>query len=245
MFFKKILFLVICLPFFLSAEMSSTNYSISKDLLNFLGNESSSANYIFLDSAGEVSSSENSSNSYFVQSGFLQKDDYEIGFSCEDKNISLSSINLNGKASLSYGFNDIECNIFTNSPSGYVFSVASSSENLINIQNNSFLINPIPNIAPDYWPNSLTGGTGWGIHLGTESENFDSATWGNSNDYESSGGKWVKIGPDGFNVSNRNAYTDNNGDDQKIYFGAEVDENTVVGSGEYTTNIFFTIMPAF
>lgn len=65
--------LVICLPVF---AMSSQNYQIMQDSINFAGSdEGSSTNYRLEDTAGEVASGQMDSANYSMNSGYRQNDD--------------------------------------------------------------------------------------------------------------------------------------------------------------------------
>ena len=52
--------------------MSSTNYKIQSDSINFSGGYSSSTNYQIEATAGEIATGESSSGSYTVKAGFQQ-----------------------------------------------------------------------------------------------------------------------------------------------------------------------------
>jgi len=239
----NLLFLI--LTSFVFAEMSSDHYFIARDSINSFGNEnSSSSNYILSDTGGEISSGYGSSASYVLHAGFRQFEEYKMELNCQNKNINLVPIRLNGKSSLHKNY--IDCNVKTNNPTGYTLQWASQTDELIQKENPTYKVEKISNNTTADWPAVLTNGTGWGGHLGTESENFDAGKWGNSNDYSNGGGQWVAFSEDQeFEVINRGDATDNSGDDERIYFGLEVDDNTTLPPGEYETEISLTLLPAF
>jgi hypothetical protein len=124
--------------------------------------------------------------------------------------------------------------------------LGSKENELTHSKSPQYKINAIGNSTANFWPGTLIGGTGWGVHLGTESDNFDSSIWGNSNDYNSSGGKWISVSKDNIrSIIDRSGATDSDGDNEKIYFGMEIADGSVIPSGIYENDIEFTVLPAF
>jgi len=70
--------------------MTSSNYQIQSDSVNFGGGYSSSTNYQLESTGGEVGTGESSSGSYLVRAGFQQMQDSYIALSASG-NVSLSS----------------------------------------------------------------------------------------------------------------------------------------------------------
>lgn len=230
---------------FVFAEMSSPHYFISRDSINSFGDENStSTNYILSDTGGEIASGFESSTSYVLHSGFRQFEEYKIELDCSGKDANLTPVRLTGKSALHRNY--IDCNIKTNNPTGYTFQWGSRTDELIQKVNSNYKIEKIINDTPADWPDTLTNGTGWGGHLGTESDNYDALKWGNSNDYNPGGAKWAALSEDEeFEVITRDSPTSSTGDNQRIYFGLEVDENTVLPPGEYEAEIELTLLPVF
>ncbi len=245
--YKKLFLGLFFLAFssFVLAEMSSTHYFIGKDSINSFGDENStSSNYILSDTGGEIATGYEGSSSYTLHGGFRQVEEYKMELDCSDKNANLTPVRLTGKSSLHRNY--IECNIKTNNPTGYTFQWSSASDELVQKVDPSHKIEKITNTAPSDWPAVLTNGTGWGGHLGIESDNYDALKWGATNDYDSGGGQWAALSEDEeFEIITRDSPTSATGDNQVIYFGLEVDENTVVPPGEYQTEIELTLLPVF
>lgn len=245
--FKKLFLSLIFLFFsgFVFAEMSSSHYFIARDSINSFGNEnSSSTNYILSDTGGDMATGYGASSSYNLHGGYRQFEKYEMKLDCSNQDVNLTPVRLTGKSSLNRNY--IDCNIKTNNPTGYTFQWSSTSNQLIDKADPSQKIEKISNDIPADWPNSLVNGTGWGGHLGIESDNYDALKWGSSNDYDSGGGKWAAFSKDEESeIITRDTKTDSDGDDQRIYFGLEVDENTVMPPGEYETEIELTLLPVF
>lgn len=243
---KKTLFLFVLLcPSLVLGEISSTNYFISRDSVNSFGNENSkSTNYILSDTGGEFSAGFTEGISYITNSGFRQLDQFSFSINCNKNNINMSSLKLHGKSDLSNNF--LDCVIKTNNPSGYTLQINAKTNELVSIENPQYKINNITNTSTDFWPTILTEGTGWGLHIGSESDGFDSDIWGTTDDYTDTGGKWISVNKNlPVSLVSKNSATDIDGDNQRIYFGFEIDENTVVPNGEYDNTIDFILTPSF
>ncbi len=230
---------------FAQAEMSSNHYYISRDSINAFGNDNStSPNYNLSDTGGETASGYSNSASYSLHAGYRQFDEYTMTLVCSKEDVDLTPVRLTGKSVLNNNY--VDCTITTNNPNGYTLEGKSSTDELVQVENSSFKIEKITNNVPNFWPSTLTNGTGWGAHLGIESDNFDGTKWGVSNDYNASGGKWAAIRKDdALNIISRSDATDTDGDIERIYFGMEVDSDTVIPPGEYETDVEFIAMPVF
>lgn len=227
------------------ADMSSNHYYISRDSINAFGNDNStSANYNLSDTGGEIASGYSNSTSYSLHAGYRQFEEYRTTLNCSKEDVDLTPIRLTGKSDLNKNY--IDCTIKTNNPTGYTFRINSSTDELVQVDDPTYKIEKITNTTPNFWPNTLTNGTGWGAHLGTESDNFDVSKWGNVNDYGSTGGKWVAVQKDViFDIIDRNSPTSATGDTERVYFGMEVDDSVVLPPGEYETVVDFTTLPTF
>ena len=243
---KAILF--VCLSIFAvnaQADMSSSHYYISRDSLNAFGTDNStSPNYNLSDTGGEIASGYSDSSNYLLHAGFRQFEEYRMNLICHKEDVDLTPVRLTGQSVLNNNY--VDCTITTNHPNGYTFQGQAETDELIQVADPTYKIEKITNNTPDFWPSTLTNGTGWGGHLGTESDNFDATKWGNSNDYDPAGAKWAAFQKDSvLEIINKDTATDENGDTERIYFGMEVDDQTVIPPGEYETVVQFTALPVF
>jgi hypothetical protein len=71
-FLGVIVFVFASMPFIVFGSMSSTNYTIQSDSLNFGGGSSASNNYSEQDTMGEISSGVSSSTNYTMNAGYQQ-----------------------------------------------------------------------------------------------------------------------------------------------------------------------------
>ncbi len=231
--------------FSVKADMSSNHYYISRDSINAFGNDNSmSSNYNLSDTGGEIATGFSDSTSYSLHAGYRQFDEFRISLVCVEEDVDLTPVRLTGKSDLNDNY--VDCTITTNHPNGYTFQWTSDTNELVHTIDSTYKIEKIINNTTNFWPNALTNGTGWGAHLGTESDNFDVGTWGSSNDYDAAGGKWAAVQKDVvFDIITSSTATDDNGDVERVYFGMEVDENTVIPPGEYEAVVQFIALPTF
>lgn len=236
---------LVLVAFSVQANMSSNHYYISRDSINSFGNDNStSANYKLSDTGGEMSTGFSDSTSYGLHAGYRQFDEYRMSLVCNQEDVDLTPVRLNGKSDLNDNY--IDCTITTNNPNGYTFQWNSDTDELVQVVDSNYKIEKITNNTPNFWPTILTNGTGWGGHLGIESDNFDAGIWGVSNDYGVAGGKWAAVQKDViFDIITSSVATDDNGDVERVYFGMEIDDSTVIPPGEYETNVQFIALPVF
>ncbi len=120
--FKKCLFLVgfflLILPLEVGAEMSTSNFTITNDVIGSFGNSSSSTSYDLGDTGGEVGTGDSSSTTYDLGAGFWQTDDFDqpfLIFSIDSNLVDLGTLDPSTTAMGTTTFG-----VTTNATNGYV-----------------------------------------------------------------------------------------------------------------------------
>lgn len=238
---KKFLFLLgIFFPFFALAAMSSENFSIEKDVIGSFGNQSASENYNLGDTGGEMATGLGGSENYNLAAGFWNMlGDYTISITCPGS-LTMSDIIGSGQSDLS--INSVTCNIFTDNPAGYSLFWKADTVEMISTGNPSDKISaysPAVVDTPETW-SIATNVSEWGGHIGSASTTVDTNFWGTSDTYLA--GKWLDIKTTDFQVVERTSKTSVSGDDEIIWFGAEVGSTKVQPAGTYVVDVTITAL---
>lgn len=155
---------------------------------------------------------------------------------CTDT-VTMAGITGTGQSAL--GSNVATCNVKTNNSAGYslVYKTSTANTYMASGANQIPTIVLSPDSAPNSWPSDADNSY-WGVHLATDSTTADTATWGAANTYDD--GKWWGGSATDRALVSRSTDTSSSGDDEKIYFGAEVGANKAQPSGTYTINVVVT-----
>jgi hypothetical protein len=78
----------------------------------------------------------------------------------------------------------------------------------------------------------------WGGHLGSASTVVNTTTWGSEDNYTN--GKWINIGTSDFEIASRATRAEIGGDEEILWFGAEIGSNKIQPTGEYEASIIIT-----
>ena len=124
--------------------MTSSNYQIQSDSVNFGGGYSSSTNYSIESTGGEVATGELSSPSYVIRSGFQQMQSSYIALSANG-NVSLSP-SIPG-VSGGYATGSASVTVTTDSLGGYKLTIEASDSPAMQSGGNSI---------PDYVPSGIS-----------------------------------------------------------------------------------------
>jgi hypothetical protein len=134
--------------------------------------------------------------------------------------------------------NHADCNIRTDNPNGYSLQWKASAA-AMNDGNGHSIAAYTPALAgvPEMW-SVVSTDSEWGGRLGKDSTTSDTSKWGTADTYV--GGKWLNIGVSDTEVVRRYNETDAAGDNEYIWFGAEVGSNKLQNSGNYTVTVTMT-----
>ncbi len=233
--FFSVLVFVFLSPVGTHAAMSSTNYSIPIDSINFVSGDTSSANFNLNSTVGEVATGESTSTNYTMNAGFQQPDSCTISIS-DATNLSLAAIAGTGKSTLTNNYRILT--ITTNCSGGYGLYWKASTSNMISGANSISAYTPTGS-DPEQWSVDASASE-WGGHLNADSDRVDTDKWGEDTapSYTSSETKWLNVATSDALIASYNSTTA--GDDEKIYFGAEIGSSKHQISGNYSVTVTIT-----
>ena len=231
-----IIFIVFAVCFFplTSFGMESTTYEIDSDIIGSFGDTGTSTTYSLQDSGGEVGTGILSSSSFDMSGGFLQSGLYNISMDC-DGSVSMGTIIGTGQSTLDT--NSAECIIITDNPSGYQLTWAASSATMQSGVDEIGPYTPESEDTPEGWAVDSYSSE-WGGHVGATSTTVDTNEWGTADTY--AGGNWLNIGLSPRVIVERTNQTSETGDNEIIWFGAEIGFNKFQPSGSYSVNVTLT-----
>jgi len=230
-----ILLLIFLLPL-KTLAMSSSDYQINADSINFLGLDSASTNYNLNDTGGEVATGDSTSTHYQDRAGYWPMVmDYHISISTPGT-VTMGAISGHGQSNLAT--NSATFVVNTDNPAGYSLSWHASAATMSDGTGDSIAAyTPGTPSVPEVW--SVAGADSeWGGHLGASSTTVDTSFWGAADTY--AGGKWLNIATSNFQIASRATRTGVGGDSEIVFFGAEVGNSHFQPSGTYTVNVTVT-----
>jgi len=227
---------ILLFPSPLWAEMTSTNYQINPDTINFMGIEdATSTNYQLGDTGGEVGTGVSTSTNYKDEAGFWHAAmDYHISIS-SPADVVMGAISGYGQSNLAT--NSATWNIDTDNPAGYSLTWRASAATMASGGDTIAGYTPAVADTPEVW-SVASADSEWGAHLGASSTSVDTGIWGLLDTY--AGGKWLNVKTTDFQIASRATRTDPAGDDEIVFFGAEVGSSKHQPSGNYTVNVTIT-----
>jgi len=227
-----LLFIMFSHPVFGAA---SENYAISSDVIGSGGGYGSSENYASGDTLGESVVGDGTSETYSGWQGFWTPDiEATISVAC-DASVIMGPILGTGQSSLVA--NSATCTVITNNPNGYQLDWKSDPEDMTSGADVISAYTPGVAGTPETWSVSDSVAE-WGGHLGSLSTTADTGTWGSADSYI--GGKWLNISGINTQIVQRNSATSLSGDEEILWFGAEVGSNAFQPTGTYTTDVTVT-----
>lgn len=231
-----LIFLMLFLPSPIWAEMSSTNYQINPDSINFMGiGDAASTNYHLGDTGGEVATGVSTSTNYKDEAGFWHMSmDYHISIS-SPADVVMGAIAAHGQSALAT--NSATWNIDTDNPAGYSLTWKASTATMTSGGDTIAAYTPTVASTPEVWSVAGTDSE-WGGHLGASSTTVNTTTWGAVDTY--AGGKWLNVATSDFQIASRPTRTSAAGDDEIIFFGGEIGATKHQPSGNYTVNVTIT-----
>ena len=215
--------------------MTSQNFSVDQDVFGDSGGTASSANYSTDFTTGEAVIGFASSTNYGTNMGFWNITNYAISMSCPSS-MAMAGITGYGKSDLTNNF--VDCTIVTDNPAGYTLLVSASTTNMKNANGDTIgPYTPVTPLYPETW-SVASNASEWGAKLGSNSTTYDITDWGSNDTY--SGGKWHNASTSYLSFISRTSATTLLGDDEYIYFGAEVGAEKLQPSGTYSVDIILT-----
>lgn len=170
-----------------------------------------------------------------------------ISIAC-DPSVTMNAIVGTGKSMIN-GNNRANCTITTNNSSGYKMDWQASLDDMVNQTSDHFAAySPAASTTPESWdtPNTTSA---WGAKLAATSEGYNGGSggsgytypgtgWGSDDSYES--GKFLNVSTSPFQIMQKNAETNVNGETQSVMFAAEIGHDKIQPTGTYTVNVTIT-----
>lgn len=148
--------------------------------------------------------------------------------------VTMGSITATGQSALTT--NSATWNVKTNNSAGYSLAWQASSATMASGADTVAGYTPSSAGVPEVW-SVATAASEWGAHLGSASTVVNTTTWGSADTYGA--GKWLNVNNAApFTIASSSAATV--GDDEIVYFGAEVGSSKSQPTGTYTVNVTMT-----
>ena len=159
-----------------------------------------------------------------------------IAMSCPSP-VTMGSITGTGPSAL--GSNSTTCKVITNNSAGYKLEWKAGTAAMTNANSDTIAAyTPTSLTVPETWSIAPTASE-WGGHLGALSTTPDTTTWGAADTY--AGGKWLQVNDAaGYEIIRRTTDTLSSGDNEIIFFGAEVGSGSFQPTGTYTVTVTMT-----
>lgn len=150
--------------------------------------------------------------------------------------VTMNSITGTGASTIDDN-NRATCLVRTNNSVGYKLEWAASNVNMLSGTDQIGPYTPGSTDVPEVW--GIASNTSeWGGHLGSASDVKDTTTWGTADSY--SGGKWLNIATSPFQIITSSSQTGYPGDNEYIYFGAEIGTSKLQPTGTYSGSVTIT-----
>jgi len=228
------------LPLIVFGQMSSSNYSIEADSINFGGTRSESANYASEDTLGEIATGFSGSENFDLRAGYQQLDQFPIALTTTG-DVTLPAI---GGISSNTSTATMTATVETRNPSGYELSIRSQSSPALDSGTDSFADYVPATANPDYNFTLGSGVDGFGFSpQGADvSARFldDGVSVCGTGSNETPNRCW-----DGFSTTDKvaadsNAATAIGGNDTDIVFQAGIGPDVIKAPGTYSAIIEIT-----
>jgi hypothetical protein len=235
-----IVFLVCMWPLLSSASMSSTNYSIQTDSLNFGGENSSSTSYGEQDTLGEIATGLSSSTDYAIGAGYQQMLTSFISLSSA-ANVTLPSISgiMSGTSMASSTWV-----VTTDDTAGYQLSISAGASPALTDPAKAYFADYTPSGgAPDFAFTTSSGTSNFGYSVvSPDATQF----WKNNGSACNTGSSNTSLKCwEGFSTITR-TIAQSSGDNQPngasttVSYEAAVGSNKIQDAGTYTATVTVT-----
>lgn len=224
------------------AQMSSGSYKIPIDSLNVGGNQSGSASYDLLDTAGEVGSGDSSSSSYKLNAGFIAAQQVYLAISSPvDVTMSPSISGISGGS----GTGSTTWTVTTDNPGGYSMSVHSSTTPTLRSASSSFADYTMASSDPDYNWSVAAADSEFGVSPeGVDIVQFfkDNGSSCNTGSGDTADHCWSPVTVSDLLVSQRTSGNHPSGTATTLKVKAEVGASHIQPGGTYDSTITATVI---
>jgi hypothetical protein len=232
---------------FSSAQvMSSSNYKVQDQSINFAGNRSTSASYTMQDSAGEIATGFSSSTNYGISAGFQQMNIVAISV-VPPSNVSMTPSLGGVTGGISNGSTTFT--VTTDDIAGYTSTiVASSSPALVNVSSstNSFADYLPSSSAPDYTFSVLPNASSFAFSIqGTDANQrfLNNGSVCNSGGTSTALACWDGLATTVKTIAGRTSNNQPAGTQSVIYFRAGIGSSRNQPNGIYIATTTLTVIP--
>lgn len=223
-----------------AAVMTSSNYSIQSDSLNFGGGLSSSTNYTQESTFGEIATGRSESSNYQIRAGYQQMQEVYLSIgSVSDVSLSPSINSTGGGAATG----QTSATVTTDSVAGYELYIKASSSPALNSGANFF---------NDYTPAGANPDFGFSVGAGTSEFGFtpegtdvaqeylDNGSSCNTGSTDTTNACWREFSTTNELISRRTSENHPSGTETVIKFRAESGASNTQAVGTYTATTSVT-----
>ena len=246
-FIKKFAVLAFCgalLTSIVHAEaMSSSNYRIKSDSVNFGGNRSGSGSYTSEDTAGEIATGPSSSNNFSLKAGYQQMQEvYLSATAAADVTMSPAIGGVTGGTSNG----STVFTVTTDNQAGYTVTIKASSSPALNFALGSFADYAPAGGVPEFtFANAATASSFAFSPEGTDIDQRykDNGASCNTGSSDASLSCWDGLSTSNRTIVSRSSANHPNGAATTIRFRAASGSNHIQVEGQYTATSTITILP--
>jgi hypothetical protein len=227
-------------PLFSSAAMSSNNYSIQSDSINFGGENSASASYAEQDTMGEIATGISSSTDYTVGAGYQQMLGSYISLSAA-ANVTLPAL---GGVSSGTSMASSSWNVTTDDSAGYQLSISASASPALTDPAKAYFSDYTPGgSVPDYTFTTSSGTSNFGYSVASPDATVFWKNNGSACDTGSSNNAthcWDGFSTITTTIAQSTGDNQPNGATTTVTYEAAVGSNKIQDAGTYTVTITVT-----
>ena len=230
----------------LAYVMSSTNYRMQADSVNFGGGMGVSGNYKVEDTLGEISSGNSTSSSYNLYAGYQQMDpETYLGINISGINVLAPAIpGMSGgmaTASSSIG-------IVTNNNDGYTLNIKASTSPAMRSDTSNFANYTLAGSVPDFvWNIDATdsefGFSPRGVDIVQRYLDNGADACDQSSGSQTADACWDVLSTAGSNISYTSSANDPDGSTTTVQFKAQSGASHIQQSGDYSATVIVTGVP--
>jgi hypothetical protein len=227
--------------------MSSSNYKLESDSLNFGGGYSTSTNYIQESTGGEVATGFSSSTNYIMSAGYQQMNTVALSL-VPPSSVTMSPAIGGVTGGTSNGSTNFT--VTTDDPAGYTSTIqASSSPALVNTSSttNAFADYSPAGSAPDFTFGIAATASAFAFSpQGTDADQRfrnDGISACNTGSNSTAQTCWDGLSTSAKNVADRTSANSPSGIQTTLYFRAASGSNHIQVSGVYVATTTLTILP--
>jgi hypothetical protein len=224
-------------------QMSSTNYKIQSDSVNFGGGDSSSANYFIESTAGEIATGESGSTNYNLRAGYQQMQEIYLAATAS-ANVTMSPTIGGLTGGVANG--STNTTVTTDNPAGYTITIKASSSPALVSGANSIQDYAPAGSDPDYAFSVSSNTSEFGYTPeGTDIvQRFrDNGSSCNAGSGDTTDRCWDGLSTVAETISERTSGNHPNGTMTTIKFRVESGSSNFQPEGEYVATTTLTILP--